>query len=347
MGHVPPRRPLDAFVYVILALAGVALVSRRRVPAALFALEALLGAIYLAHGYPYGPLLVVVGVAAYGYARRRGAAATLGATGPSALALVVAYVMGYAPGGLLGVAGAVAQAGWVVVPALVGGLVREARTASARADEEAAARRVEQERLRMARDVHDVVGHGLSVISLQAGVALHVLDRRPEQAQPALEAIRAASIAALDELRAALDPHPTDRSPSGLGRLAAILEQVRLAGLTVEVETVGVAQALSPEIDLAALRVVQESLTNVLRHAGPANAHVQIRYEPRAVVVTVSDDGAVGPLGAVAAGSGRGLEGLRQRAQELGGALDAGWVPGGGWRVTADLPAGAGPGTVS
>lgn len=159
-GHVPPRRPLDALVYVFLALAGAAMMARRRTPAALFALEVLLGCVYLARGYPYGPLLVVVGVAAYGLARRQATAATLVAAGPAALALVIAYVIGFAPRGLLGVAYAVAQAGWVLAPAFVGGLVREARTASARADEEAAARRGEQERWRVAREVHDVVGPG-------------------------------------------------------------------------------------------------------------------------------------------------------------------------------------------
>ncbi len=129
-GHVPPRRSLDAAVYVILALAGVALISRRRTPASRFVLEVLLGSVYLARGYPYGPLLVIVGVAAYGFARRRATAATLVTTGSAALALVIAYAIGYEPSGLLGIAGAVAQAGWVLVPGLIGGLVREARTAS-------------------------------------------------------------------------------------------------------------------------------------------------------------------------------------------------------------------------
>lgn len=114
----------------------------------------------------------------------------------------------------------------MLLPALVGTLVREIRAASARAEHEALVRRVEHERLRIAREVHDVVGHGLSVISLQAGVALHVLDRRPEQARPALEAILATSSAAMDELRAALDAGPGGSLafPAGLDRLDTIVE---------------------------------------------------------------------------------------------------------------------------
>jgi len=345
--QVPPRRPLDTAVYVVLVLAGLALVSRRRAPGALFAIEVSLGLVYLGRGYPYGPLPVPIALAAYGLARRRGTRVTLAATGPAALALVLAYLVGYRPAGLLGGADAVAQAGWVLLPALVGGLVREVRAAAARAEEAAAGRRVEHERLRVAREVHDVVGHGLSVISLQAGVALHVLDRRPEQALPALEAIRATSIAALDELRATLGSGPPEGQVSGgLDRLDAIVDQLRGCGLTVEVQTVGVACALAPDMDLVALRVVQESLTNVLRHSGTATARVQLRYEPGLLGVAVSDDGAGRPADANPVGSGRGLAGLAQRATELGGSLQAGRGEGGGWRVIAALPLQPGAGSV-
>jgi len=231
----------------------------------------------------------------------------------------------------------------VLLPALVGGLVREMFAAQTRADNEALARRAEEEHLRSAREVHDAVGHGLSVISLQAGAALQGLQENPEQAQPALEAIQTASNAALDELRVTLDPGPdASPSPGGLDRLGAILEQVRLAGLAVEVHTVGNARALSPDVDLAALRVVQESLSNVLRHAGSASAWVELRYEPRAIVVEVTDDGA-GTGGDIATDARRGLEGLRWRAQELGGNLEVGWAPDRGWQVTAVLPTDARP----
>jgi len=340
--QVPPRRPLDATADAIFVLAGLGLVCRRRAPAALLALEVLLGSVHLAFGYPTGPMFILVIVAAYTFACSTGTRLTVAATGPAALALVVARLIGNYRIGLSG-AGALAEAGWVLLPALIGGLVRRVRAATARADEEAAGRRVEQERLRVAREVHDVVGHGLSVISLQAGVALHVLARRPEQARPALAAIRATSIEALDQLRATLTGEsPEHRQPSGLARLATIVEQVRLSGLPVELYTVGIAGALAPEVDVAALRVVQESLTNVLRHAGPATARVQLSYRPLALEVTVSDDGIRSPARAALAGSGQGLSGLRRRTEELGGSLDAGPASAGGWRVRAILPTSVG-----
>lgn len=174
-----------------------------------------------------------------------------------------------------------------------------------------------------------------------------MLDRRPEQARPALEAIRATSIAALDELRATLGSGPPEGQVSGgLDRLDAIVDQLRGCGLTVEVQTVGVACALAPDVDLVALRVVQESLTNVLRHSGTATARVQLRYEPGLLGVAVSDDGAGRPADANPVGSGLGLAGLARRATELGGSLQAGRGEGGGWRVIAALPLQPGAGSV-
>jgi len=341
--QVPPRRALDAAAFVILVLAGGALVSWRRAPAVLLVLEVLLNSIYLAASYPYGPLPITAGVAAYSFASRRRTRLTLAVTGAAALALVLADLIGNDRRGLHRVFGAIPEASWVLGPALIGALVYQVRVASARADEEAAGRRMEQERLRIATEVHDVVGHGLSVISLQAGVALHVLDRRPEQARPALEAIRATSIEALDQLRATLAPSSADgSSPGGLARLATIIEHVRLSGLSVEVETVGATRTLPASVDLAALRVIQESLTNVLRHAGPTTARVQLSYGPRVLEVGVSDNGLPSFTEALPIGSGQGLVGLRRRAQELGGSLETGRQPTGGWWVRVILPTAVG-----
>ncbi len=242
---------------------------------------------------------------------------------------------------------ALAQAGWAVVPAVVGSTVRSSRVSAARADMEAQRRRREQERLQLAREVHDVVGHSLSVISLQAGVALHVLDRRPEQAQPALEAIRRTSAEALEELRLTLaltraDPEDTPRAPvAGLARLPALVEQVRQAGLPVDIASAGAPRPLPAEVDQAAFRVVQESLTNTLRHAGAAAAAVRVHHEPGQVRVVVHDDGAgSAPTGR----AGHGLLGLRERAEALGSRFDAGPGARGGWRVEAVLPAPETPG---
>lgn len=340
--QVPPHHALDAAAQVILVLGGVMLLLRRRCPDAFLGGEVVLSSVYLARGYPNGPLLIMVAVAAFVFASRRAVWVTLAGVVPAAVLLVVADVVGYSQIGMSGRVGAIAQAGWVIVPALIGGLLRETRAARARAAEEAAGRRVEQERLRMEREVHDVVGHGLSVISLQAGVALHVLSRRPERARSALEAIQATSREALNELRVTLAASPVEGASysMGLARLAEIIQQVRLAGLSVEIDTGGVVRALPTEVDQVALRVVQESLTNVLRHAGPATAHVQVNYEPERLTVSVGDDGQAASDGT--ASGGRGLAGLRQRTVELGGALAAGPEPDGGWRVCAMLPAPAG-----
>jgi len=345
--QVPPRHVLDAAAQVILVLGGAALLLRRRWPGVFFGFEVVLSSVYLARGYPIGPLLITVGVAAFVFASRRGIWATLTGAVPAAVVLAVADLVGYAQTGISGSAGAVSQAGWVIVPALIGGLLRETRSARARAAEEAAGRRVEQERLRMEREVHDVVGHGLSVISLQAGVALHVLSRRPEHARLALEAIRATSREALDELRATLATSPVDGPcsyPTGLARLAEIVQQVRAAGLSVEIDTGGVARTVPPEVNQVALRVVQESLTNVLRHAGLATAHVQVNYEPERLTVFVDDDGKAESDGHMPP-AGRGLTGLRQRTLDLGGSFAAGPDPDGGWRVRAMLPAPSNPTT--
>jgi len=347
--QVPPRHLLDAAAQVILVLGGAALLLRRRWPAVFFGSEVVLSSVYLARGYPTGPLLIMVGVAAFVFASRRGIWVTVAGAVSAAVVLVVADLVGYSQTGISGRAGAVAQAGWVIVPAVIGGLLRETRSARARAAEQAAGRRVEQERLRMEREVHDVVGHGLSVISLQAGVALHVLSRRPEHARSALEAIRATSREALEELRATLATSLVDGArtyPIGLARVAEIVQQVRAAGLTVEIDTGGVARTVPSEVDQVALRVVQESLTNVLRHAGPATAHVQVNYEPERLTVSVGDDGKAASHGQMPP-AGRGLTGLRQRTVELGGSFAAGPDSGGGWRVCAVLPAPSNPTTTA
>ncbi len=338
--QVPPHHAVDAAADVIVALGGAVLLLRRRWPAAFLGCEIVLSSTYLVRGYPNGPLLIMVAVAAFVFASRRALWVTVAGGVPAAILVVVADLIGYAASGISGKAGAIAQAGWVVVPAVIGGLLRETRSARARAGDEAAVRRVHQERLRMEREVHDVVGHGLSVISLQAGVALHVLERRPEQVRPALEAIQATSRDALNELRTTLAASPVDGAcsyPTGLARLAEVIAQVRSAGVSVKIDTGGVERVLPPDVDQVAFRVVQESLTNVLRHAGPATARVRLNYEPERLSISVCDDGQTRSDGA-AAPAGRGLAGLRQRTLELGGSFAAGAKPDGGWRVCAMLP---------
>ncbi|OMI36168.1 sensor histidine kinase, partial [Streptomyces sparsogenes] len=214
-----------------------------------------------------------------------------------------------------------------------------------RAEREAAERRrADEERLRIARELHDVLAHSISVINVQAGVGLALLDQDPEQARTALTTIKAAGKEALGEVRQVLDtlraPGAAPRSPApGLDRLAELTGQARDAGLAVTVETEGVRTALPPGADLAAFRIVQEALTNVVRHSGSRTARVLLRYAPGALELRVDDDGPATADGMTRGMTGgNGLAGMRERAAALGGTVAAGPRPDGGFRVHARLP---------
>jgi signal transduction histidine kinase len=181
----------------------------------------------------------------------------------------------------------------------IGAVVRLGQEAERRAHQDETRRLADQERLRIAREVHDVVGHSLAVINLQAGVALHVVGRRPEQAEVALEAIKRSSKEALEELRGTLavfrrpDNGDGPRRPApGLGQLETLAAAMAEGGLPVQVAVTGERAKLPAALDLAAYRIVQESLTNVVRHAGPATATVRVDYQRDALVVEVADTGA-------------------------------------------------------
>jgi signal transduction histidine kinase len=216
-------------------------------------------------------------------------------------------------------------------------------------DRSTASQAAYQERLRIAREVHDVVGHGLTVINLQAVAALDGLDTCPDQAEVALEAIRTISKNALEELRAALavlrqpEGGSSPRPVAGLDQLGALVGEMGAGGLEVELEVSGERPAVSRAVGQAAYRIVQESLTNVLRHAGPGVATVRVRYEPDAVVLEIADEGrgrgANGHGGHGGGGhGGHGISGMRERAAALGGTLEAGPHGEGGFRVRARLP---------
>jgi signal transduction histidine kinase len=247
-------------------------------------------------------------------------------------------------------------ASWAAGAVLLGGSIlgRRAERAAleerarhlAETREEEARRRVAEERVRIARDLHDSVAHTLASISVQAGVGAHVLDDRPEDARDALLAIKHTSRDALAELRATLGMLRSDdtaaREPAaGLDRLPSLIESSRATGLPVDLVIEGEARTLPPAVDTAAFRIVQESLTNVIRHAGPANATVAVRHGDDRVEIEVTDDGCGAVDGdgtASIAGGGHGLEGMRERVALLGGELDAGPRPSGGYRVRARLP---------
>jgi signal transduction histidine kinase len=206
---------------------------------------------------------------------------------------------------------------------------------------------IDAERLHIARELHDIVAYSFATISVQAGVAAHVADDRPEQAAEALRAIQAISGEASRELRAVLGVMRTaQRSEApvpGLARLDNLAETTTAAGLPTRVVVRGTARSLPSTVDRAAYRIAQEALTNALRHAGQASAVVTVRYEADRLVLEVCDDGH-GPAqkrgNNVDPGSGHGINGMRERALALGGQFDAGPRSPGGFRVHASLPVG-------
>src|SRR5215213_861270 len=205
---------------------------------------------------------------------------------------------------------------------------------------EEAQRRLGEERLRIAREVHDVVAHAMVAINVQAGVAAHRLDRDPEQARSALRAIKTTSGDALSDLRATLgvlrggDGDAPVRPAPGLGDLDELAGALRAAGVRVELD-VGELGDLSAPVHAAGYRIVQEALTNVLRHAAAGHARVTVQRADGEVRLEVLDDGAGGNGGG---GSGNGVRGMRERALALNGSLEAGPAGPGGWRVLAALP---------
>ncbi|MEV4639599.1 sensor histidine kinase [Actinoplanes sp. NPDC049548] len=211
----------------------------------------------------------------------------------------------------------------------------------ARARQEQERRQASDERLRIARELHDVLGHHLSLINVQAGVGLHLMDNRPEQAREALTAIKTASAEALREVRAVLgvlrpEEEAAPRQPAlGLDRLDDLTAD---AGLPVSTITTGPKRPLPAEVDRAAYRIVQEALTNVRRHAAAGAAEVAIEYAPAELRLRIRNDGPAAPPQPDDAGSGSGIAGMRARAETLGGTLSAGPLPEGGYLVAATLP---------
>jgi signal transduction histidine kinase len=346
----PLARPLDA-LGVLLLLAGAAvLVVRRWYPPAAVGVAALAACVYLLLDYPYGPVFLA-GIVALCSAVVSGY--RLGAyvvTAAAFVLLLTVHLLRH-PDQPLPLFGA---GGWlstlaIVIAACEWWRARRERLAQIRlAEEEAHRRRGSEERLRIARDLHDALGHHVSLINVQAGVALHLMDDDTEQARSALAAIKQSSGQLLREMRATLgvlrgvDEAPPRGPVSGLARLGDLLEENRSAGLPVELEVAGVPRELPPSVDHAAYRIVQEALTNTRRHAGTAQASVRVRYDDDGVTVQIEDDGD-GPSAVHAAadapGGGNGLPGMRERALALGGSLSAGPRADGGFHVHARLPA--------
>ena len=340
-----PPRPLGAVDWVLLVVGPMALIARRQHPVPV--LWASLVGMLSTSGFAHVSFVVAFFVAATA-GKRHSAWLVL------ALAFIwdiwlapLAYGYGVPPAN-----DALLLAGWLVALAIAAEATRIAaeRAAATRANRQIEQRRQQgEERLRIARDLHDVVGHNISLINVQASMGLDLMDSQPEQARAALSAIKSVSKEALEELRTMLttlrqDDDVAPRSPApGLDRLPELIELTRAAGLTVEVEVTGKAPWLPGAVHLAAYRIVQESLTNVTRHAGRARVKVRVTYGDAEVRLEIDDDGTAPSAGAPAngnraIGAGSGITGMRERATALGGDLSAGFRRGGGFRVSACLP---------
>ncbi len=349
----PGRVPLDWIGRLLLLLGAALLLVRHRYPVAVAYGVAVVTLVYLGAGFPYGPVFLSLAVACFAAVvtgHRRAAWGAVGLTWAGHL-LIGHWLYRWLPpprDGPTPWAQEVGVAAWILAVLAVFELVRVRREQWSRERAERAAaerRRVDAERLRIARELHDVLAHSISVINVQAGVGLALLDTDPEQARTALTTIKAASKEALGEVRQVLDtlraPGEAPRTPApGLDRLPELVEQAAAAGLTVEVTSEGTARALPPGVDLAAFRIIQEALTNVVRHSGARTARVRLTWQGRALAVRVEDDGpsSGGPADGSPDGSGSGLVGMRERATALGGTLAAGPRPEGGYAVSVTLP---------
>ncbi|WP_312876848.1 sensor histidine kinase [Streptomyces bohaiensis] len=372
VGHQAGHEVLDIrdvlpHTVCLALLASAALVFRRRFPVAVLAVTtvASVADVLATAALPATPdrspvVSVAVVVALFTVAHRAGRAATW-RIGLLVIAVGTGVAMGFGPHPWYA-AENFGTLAWYAAAAAAGDAVRGHRAVLAgireRADhaektrEEEARRRVAEERMRIARELHDVVAHHIAMVNVQAGVASHVMENRPDQAREALTHVREASRQALEELQSTVvllrqqgDPVAPTEPASGLARLDELVEGCGRAGMRVAVERPGPMAPLPAAVDLAAYRVVQEALTNVQKHAGPG-ARATVRLErvpgPRSgsalLEITVRDDGAPSPTAAARTGGGHGLTGMRERAEALGGAFAAGPAPSGGFLVRVGLP---------
>ncbi|MEV0401862.1 sensor histidine kinase [Actinoallomurus sp. NPDC050550] len=344
MWHAGGITAVGPKAYLMMGIGVVALAFRRRAPVLATTVVAVSTAYYYVGPFPDGMEMATFAVASYlAAAQGRRVAAYVGTAAGLSVFAVAEFGVGHRPDvfRFLGVLA------WVLVVVIAGEVTRyhnaylnEVRRRAAEAErtrEEEALRRATEERLRIARELHDVLAHKISLINVQAGAALHRRD--PEQAYAALSAIKDASKETLRELRTTLgvlrqvdEAQPLTPAPS-LDHLDELIVRTRNAGLPVELTVSGDRTSLPSAVDLTAYRIIQEALTNAMRHAGPATATVLVGYDADKVTVEITDDGCGSD-----AGAGNGIRGMRERAATIGGTLTANTRPGGGFLVRASLP---------
>lgn len=338
---------------LLLAAAAVLVVRRRRAVAVMWTTIGA-GLTYTALGNAGGFYTVAIGVAIYSATAGGHRIAAVGGL-IGGFASFVAVDLAFETGHLLSGGGALWFLGWLTVALLVGEVsrsrlaylaaVRDRRVEEERSRQEQALRRAGEERMRIARELHDVLAHSISIINVQAGAALHHFDSDPEKAKESLRTVRETGKRALRELRSSIgvlrredDPDgeaaPLEPAP-GIDDLDDLIEATRGAGLEVQLLLHGNARALPPDVGLTAYRIVQESLTNVARHAGAVTATVTVDHRPDQLVVRVEDDGRGAPVDTE---PGHGIDGMRERVTALGGTIEAGPRREGGFRVEAGIP---------
>ncbi|MEV4129861.1 histidine kinase [Nocardia sp. NPDC049707] len=380
---------LDAFGYVLLLIGPVALLLRRSRPLPALLVTIASCAVYLLCGYGYGPIFVslVIAFISAAIVGSRWWTYPLAPLGYLALVWPLPTMVGHPADPWL----AFGMIAWLgVLVAIAEGIrqrkavlvARRQRAEAARRDEEAQReRRASEQRLAIARELHDVLAHSLSLINVQSSVALELFEKKPKQAESALVAIKTASKDALAEVHtllhairsgsptaegcdSAAEPvpesvpargesegaqdnsgvragarAPAPRSPApSIEDLDALLQRTRQAGLPVDTRIIGTAHKLPSVVDVAAARIIQESLTNVVRHAPGAPAAVTIRYAADSVEITIDNARVTGTQSKSGPSGGNGILGMRERAHALGGQLIAGPRPSGGYRVVARLP---------
>ncbi|HEY3724198.1 MAG TPA: sensor histidine kinase [Acidimicrobiia bacterium] len=334
---------------VLLALAVLALPFRHRHPAGVLVVVLAASLAYWSFGYPRGPIFLPLLVAFFqavltGHRRVAITCLVVGFLGFPWLG----YVIGRAP--YPGWEEIVALGAWLVALLSITELVRSRRDRAremARSRAEELRRRAGDERLQIARDLHDAVAHNMSLINIQASVALHLMDEQPGQAARALTTIKQASKEALVELRSILgvlrqvdEDAPRSATPS-LDRLDDLVSSAEASGVEVTVDVDGALPELSRNTDLAAFRIIQESLTNVARHSDVPVAFVRIRTDGETLGLEILDEGSGRTGTPELPGGGNGIAGMRERAASVGGRLEAGPRPGRGFAVRAELPIGA------
>ncbi|MFF4620535.1 sensor histidine kinase [Nonomuraea jabiensis] len=332
---------LDLLGYALLAAGGLALAARRRAPVPVLAVTGLCAAGYQAAGFDVPAVAYLFAV----YAAVRAGHRTV--TVAASVAMLAVLPIAALASGLHDTGEAFAQArgalelAWLVAAGAAGEALRQAERRADEAErtrEETARRRADEERLHIARELHDSLTHQISIIKVQAEVAVHVARKRGEPVPEALLAIQEAGREATRELRATLEALRDDDTspPRGLDDVAELVERARTTGLDATLTIGGQRHDVPAAVDRTVYRIVQESLTNVARHAAAATASVRIDYRPDALAVRIDDDGRATPD--TAPPPGVGLLGMRERVTALGGRLRAAPREEGGFTVQAELP---------